>query len=157
MEQSATKGTELKAEDLFHLGVVTDDLTTTQSEFSQLFGYEWGPEVGGEVAVTLPTGEQVVDLLCAFSITEPRIELVRSAPLPLWEAVPGIHHLGYWSDDVDADRDEFAGQGYSTEATRLAPDGSLFFAFMRSPSGLLLEFVTRVAEPGMSQCWAVPQ
>ncbi|MFD6893017.1 VOC family protein [Rhodococcus sp. NPDC060086] len=137
--------------------MVTDDLTTTKSEFSQLFGYEWGPEVGGEVAVTLPTGEQVVDLLCAFSITEPRIELVRSAPLPLWEAVPGIHHLGYWSDDVDADRDEFAGQGYSTEATRLAPDGSLFFAFMRSPSGLLLEFVTRVAEPGMSQCWAVPQ
>ena len=35
----------MKAEDLFHLGIVADDSEATREEFTALLGYEWGPEV----------------------------------------------------------------------------------------------------------------
>ncbi|MEE2030697.1 VOC family protein [Rhodococcus chondri] len=147
----------MKADDLFHLGIVTDDLDATKDELSALLGYTWGPEVGGPIPVALPDGDRVVNLRCAYSITSPRLEVVAAVPDTFWQAGAGIHHLGYWSDDVDADCAELRDQGFTTEATRAAPDGKLFFAFARSSSGLLVELVTRAAQPGLEGCWAAPQ
>ncbi|MGW0021804.1 VOC family protein [Rhodococcus sp. NPDC003382] len=143
----------MKAEDLFHLGIVADDPEATREEFTALFGYEWGPEVGGAVPVTLPAGDRTVELRCAYSITEPRLEVVRSVPGTLWEAGGGIHHAGYWSDDVAADAAALVARGFVTEATRAGADGDLFFAFLRGTTGLRIELVTRVAEQGLQQCW----
>ncbi|HEY9311033.1 VOC family protein [Williamsia sp.] len=146
----------MKAEDLFHVGIVTHDLEATQTQLSSLLGYEWGPEVGAPIEVTLPPGLVTVEVRCAFSITTPRLEVVRSVPGTFWEPAEGsgVHHAGYWSDDVDADAAELTSQGYVTEATRSGPDGSLFFAFLRSDTGYRMELVTRAAEPHMQQCWA---
>jgi hypothetical protein len=147
----------MKAEDQFHLGIVTEDLEASRSQLSTLFGYEWGPEVGGPLTVELPAGETELGLFCAYSVTTPRIELVRGIPGTLWEPVDGvgIHHLGYWSDDVAADSAELAAQGFVTEATRTGPDGRLFFSFQRSTSGLRIELVDRSAQPALQQCWAL--
>lgn len=144
----------MKAENLFHLGIVSDEPETVRDELSTLLGYEWGPEVGGSTAVSLPGGESTVDLRCAYSIGTPRLEVVASVPGTLWQATPGIHHLGYWSDDVDADCADLRKHGYTIEATRETPSGGMFFAFARSRSGLLVELVTREAEQGLSRCWA---
>ena len=146
----------MKAEDLFHVGIVTDDMEATQTQLSSLLGYEWGPEIGAPIEVTLPSGLVTVEVRCAFSITTPRLEVVRSVPGTFWEPAEGsgVHHAGYWSDDVDADAAELTSQGYVTEATRSGPDGSLFFAFLRSDTGYRMELVTRAAEPHMQQCWA---
>jgi len=146
----------MKAEDLFHVGIVTHDLEATQAQLSSLLGYEWGPEIGAPIEVTLPTGEVTVDVRCAYSITTPRLEVVRSIPGTFWEpaAGAGIHHAGYWSDDVAADVADLVEQGYVTEVTRGGPDGSLFFAFLRSDTGFRMELVTRAAEPSLQQCWA---
>lgn len=145
----------MKAEDLFHLGIVTDDSRAARDEFSALLGYEWGPQVGGAVDVTLPDGERSVDLQCTYSVTVPRIEIVAAVPdAPLWAAAPGIHHLGYWSDDVEADCRLLETEGFTVEATRTLPDGGMFFAFARSRGGVLVELVTRTAESGLSRCWA---
>ncbi|MFZ2173317.1 MAG: VOC family protein, partial [Rhodococcus sp. (in: high G+C Gram-positive bacteria)] len=122
----------MRAEDLFHLGIVADDPEAARAELGSLFGYEWGSEVGGTIEVMLPTGGAVVvDLRCAYSITSPRVEVVRSVPGTMWESAAGVHHLGYWSDDVGADSDELAQSGYVTEATRVGPDGRPFFTFHR--------------------------
>ncbi len=144
----------MKAEDLFHFGIVADDPGAARDELSELLGYSWGPQVGGPVPVKLPTGDAVVTLECSYSVTTPRIEVVASVPGTMWQSTSGVHHLGYWSDDVDADCAELERQGYSVEATRAAPGGGLFFAFARSRTGLLVELVTRAAEPGLSGCWA---
>ncbi|WP_020109442.1 VOC family protein [Nocardia sp. 348MFTsu5.1] len=146
----------MKAEDLFHVGIVTHDLEATQTQLSSLLGYEWGPEIGAPLEVTLPSGLVTVEVRCAFSITTPRLEVVRSVPGTFWEPAEGsgVHHVGYWSDDVDADAAELVSQGYVTEATRSGPDGSLFFAFLRSDTGYRMELVTRAAEPHIQQCWA---
>ncbi|MEU6642844.1 VOC family protein [Saccharomonospora sp. NPDC046836] len=145
----------MRAEDQFHLGIVVDDVEATTAMLSSVFGYEWGPEVGSPTAVTLPGGAAVLDLRCAFSVSVPRLELVRSVPETLWEPVAGagIHHIGFWSDDVAGDSAELARHGYVTEATRTGPDGAPFFTFQRSETGFRIELVTRAAQAGLEICW----
>lgn len=148
----------MKAEDQFHIGLVVEDFEAARAEFSSLLGYEWGDEVGGPIQVTLPSGDVVLDLRCAYSLTSPRLEIVRRLPGTLWEpAASGIHHVGYWSDDVAADSAELTRRGFVTEATRTGPDGAPFFAFHRAPTGFRIELVTRLAQPGLERCWAGPQ
>ncbi|MGW5071749.1 VOC family protein [Rhodococcus sp. NPDC004095] len=148
----------MKADNLFHVGIVTDDPDATRADLAALFGYEWGPEVGGPVVVSLPGGTREVDMRCAYSITTPRLEVVRSVPGTMWEPVAGagVHHLGYWSDDVAADAAELAAAGYVPEATRTGPDGVPFFAFLRSAKGFRVELVTRAARSGLERCWSDP-
>jgi hypothetical protein len=148
----------MKAEDQFHFGIVVADFEKTMAELSDLLGYEWSAVAGGPTAVMLATGEAVPDLRCAFSLTSPRLEIVQQVPGTFWEPVPdgGIHHIGYWSDDVAADSAALVSRGWVNEATRTGPDGAPFFTFHRSPIGLRIELVSRIAQPGLEQLWAGP-
>ncbi|MEU9286300.1 VOC family protein [Streptomyces sp. NPDC048275] len=151
----AAGGRVLKAEDLFHLGIVVEDFEATLAEFSALFGYEWCDEIGGPLPVTLSGGDAVVDIGCVFSRTSPRLEIVRRVPGTLWEPAAGgaVHHVGYWSDDVAADTAELAAQGFVTEATRAGVDGAPF-AFLRSATtGYRVELVSRASQPGLERYW----
>ncbi|WP_433710467.1 VOC family protein [Nocardia sp. CA-084685] len=146
----------MRAEDQFHIGIVAVDFEATLATLSAVLGSEWGPEVGGPVAVRLPDREAVLELKCRYSTTVPRLEVVRSVAGTLWEPVrdAGIHHIGYWSDDVAADVVELESHGYLIEATRAADAGRLFFAFLRGANGFRVELVDRSAESGLSRCWA---
>ncbi|NKQ51528.1 VOC family protein [Amycolatopsis sp. K13G38] len=144
----------MRAVDQFHLGIVTADFEGTMAELSSVFGYEWGAEVGGPTTVTLPGGETVLELRCAYSTSVPRLELVRGVPGTLWEPAAGIHHVGYWSGDVAADVAELTGQGYAIEASRTGPDGVPFFAFLRSDRGFRIELVAGSAREGLARCWS---
>ncbi len=145
----------MKAEDLFHMGIVSDDPSATREQLTALLGYEWGPTIGGPTAVTLPSGEVTLEFACSYSISTPRLEVVNTIPGTFWEPVAGsgIHHLGYWSDDVGADTEDLVRGGYVVEATRSA-GGAPFFAFLRGDNGVRMELVTRSAEPMMQPCWA---
>src|SRR5437879_3809505 len=107
----------LRAEDQFHVGVVVADFEAALADLSALFGYEWCGEIGGPTQVRLPAGDTVLDLRCAYSKTSPRLEIVRRIPGTLWEPAvgSGIHHIGYWSDDVAADSAELERRGYLAE------------------------------------------
>ncbi|MCX4090727.1 VOC family protein [Nocardia sp. alder85J] len=151
----------MKADDQFHLGIVTTDFDATVAALTATLGYEWGIRMTNPVDVELPTGPRQVELTCQFSIQQPRLEIVSSVAGTLWEPVPGggIHHLGYWADDVAADVAELTRNGWEVEATRPMPgtdpaDGVLFFAFLSSARGFRIELVDRRVEPGMRQCWA---
>ncbi|MCZ4551313.1 VOC family protein [Gordonia rubripertincta] len=147
--------TTVKAEDLFHMGIVSDDPSATREQLTALLGYEWGPTIGGPTAVTLTSGEVTLEFACSYSISTPRLEVVNTIPGTFWEPVAGsgIHHLGYWSDDVGADTEDLVRGGYVVEATRSA-GGAPFFAFLRGDNGIRMELVTRSAEPMMQPCWA---
>jgi len=141
----------------FHIGIVAADFEATMATLTAVLGHEWGPEVGGPVSVELPGGRTAdLELRCAYSTTAPRLEVVRSVAGTLWEPAGdgGVHHIGYWSDDVAADTAELVRHGYVTEATRPGAQGGLFFAFLRSATGFRVELVDRAAEPSMAQCWA---
>jgi hypothetical protein len=139
----------VRAEDLFHVGIVVDDVEETLAALSALFGYEWGAQMGGPSSVRLASGEEILDLRCTYSITAPRLEIVQSVPGTLWEPVTGsgIHHVGYWSDDVAADAAALVSQGFAAEATGVLPDGAPFWAYHRGPSGPRIELVSRAVAP----------
>jgi Glyoxalase/Bleomycin resistance protein/Dioxygenase superfamily len=148
----------VKAGDQFHTGIVVDDLDSTLSSLSALFGYEWCAEIGGPLPVKLPTGDAILDLRFAYSRSIPRLEIIRTVPGSLWEpaAGSGIHHLGYWSDDVAADSAALAGKGYAVEATGVQPDGVPYWAYHRGASGPRIELVSRTVQAGLEQYWATP-
>ncbi len=146
----------MRAEDQFHVGIVVDDLDSALAELSELFGYEWCDEFNVPTPVTFPAGDRVVDMRFAYSKTSPRLEVIQSVAGTLWEPATGsgIHHLGYWSDDVAGDSQELARRGFAMEAVGRKPDGSTLFAFHRGSSGPRIEIISREVKPAFEHYWA---
>jgi hypothetical protein len=146
----------VRAADQFHVGIVVDDLDTATAQLTDLFGYRWCDEIAVPTPVTLPDGEIVVDMRFTYSMTAPRLEIVQSIAGTLWEpaAGSGIHHLGYWSDDVARDAAELERRGLRREAAGIRPDGSLHWSYLRMPDGPRIELVATEIRPVFEQWWS---
>ena len=145
----------MKPEDLYHTGLVVDDIEATMRLFTDVAGYEWCDQFAGEQVVQLPGGERTLTMRGVYSLSEPRLELVGTISDTLWQPTnAGVHHLGYWSDEVDRDVATLVANGVQLEARSLLPDGSSLWAYCRAASGPRIEFVSRVLEPVMSEWWA---
>lgn len=146
----------MKAADQFHVGVVVDDFEVTLDDLSDLFGYRWCPPLAVSTPVVLPDGELTLDLLFTYSVTTPRVEVIKSNPGTLWTPAlgSGIHHVGYWSDDVAADAAHLRSRGYDVEATGVHPDGTAMWAYHRNPRGPRIELVSRDIAAGLQEYWA---
>jgi hypothetical protein len=140
----------VRAEDQFHVGIVVDDLDGALLSLGSLFGYRWCDEVRVPNPVTTPAGESVVDLRFRYSMDAPRVEVIQAVPGTLWEpaAGSGIHHLGYWSDDLAGDTAALEARGCAMEAS------GQVWAYHRSPSGPRIELVDRAVQPMLEQYWS---
>jgi hypothetical protein len=145
----------MNAADQFHTGIVVVDLEAALAELTALFGYGWCDEVRVDQPVRLPSGETTARFRFRYSRSTPRLEVIAQQPGTLWMPPEGsgIHHLGYWSDDVAADSAALAAAGYAFEASGLGPDGPSW-AYYRSPDGPRVELVSRSLEPFMAVMWA---
>jgi hypothetical protein len=145
----------MRAADQFHVGIVVDDFEVTLSGLSDIFGYEWGEEIRASVPVQLATGEMTIDLGFVYSLTLPRLEIIRSIPGTLWTESPGstLHHLGYWSDDVPADSTRLADQGFEREAAGCGPDGIPYWAYHSRANGPRIEIISRTIELALQAYW----
>jgi len=145
----------VRAEDQFHVGIVVDDLDESLAHFTALFGYDWCDEVHVDQSVLLPGGETVVDFRFRYSRDAPRIEVIQSQPGTLWTpaAGSGIHHLGFWSDDVVKDGDALEQSGYALEAAGTDGRGTRSWAYHRSPLGPRIELVGSAIRPLLEQMW----
>jgi hypothetical protein len=146
----------VRAEDQFHIGIVVDDLDATLGELSELFGYEWCEEIALPTPVTLPSGDTVVDQRFTYSVNAPRLEVIQAIPGTLWmpAAGSGIHHVGYWSDDIARDSAALERHGVDREAAGVRPDGTLFWAYHRGASGPRIELVSTELQGPLEQYWA---
>ncbi|MCT9079627.1 VOC family protein [Streptomyces fulvoviolaceus] len=145
----------MKPSDQFHVGIVVDDMAAAAAELSEVFGHQWCEEIEVPATVRLPGGDTVLDLKSVYSMSTPRVELVQSIPGTLWQpADSGVHHLGYWSDDVAADSVELARRGHTVEAVGTRPDGTPYWAFHRGATGPRIELVTRTLQPALERFWA---
>ncbi|MGH2651754.1 MAG: VOC family protein, partial [Actinomycetota bacterium] len=106
--------------------------------------------------VRFPTGDAVLDLRFAYSTTTPRLEIIQSIPGTLWvpAADSGVHHLGYWSDDVAADAATLEQRGFTTEVLGARPDGTVYWAYHRRPGQPRIELVTRDLQPTLERYWS---
>lgn len=146
----------MRAEDLYHTGIIVDDLDAAMSWYSTVAGYIWTDVVTAEQQVETPDGPKTVPMRMCYSGAEPRLELVQSAPGTIWvPADSGVHHLGYWSDDVESDLATMESNGMAFEAKSYNPDGSgtLLWAYAKSPAGARIELVSRALQPFIAQWW----
>jgi hypothetical protein len=145
----------MRSADQFHTGIVVEDFEGTLDALSELFGHKWCQHFSAPVQVRLPGGEQELPLTFSYSMTEPRLEIIRSIPGTLWTpaAGSGIHHLGFWSDDVPADSARLSERGYEWEAAGILPDGNPYWVYHRHPDGPRIELVSRQLEAGLQQYW----
>jgi hypothetical protein len=146
----------VRPEDQFHLGIVVDDHDATLIQLTELFGYRWCEEIDVTMPVWLPDGERVLRLRFSYSREAPRLEIIRSIPGTPWEPATGsgLHHVGYWSDDVTADAASLEARGHVREAAAMGPDGAPMFTYHRHPAGPRIELVASTAREGMEHYWA---
>jgi catechol 2,3-dioxygenase-like lactoylglutathione lyase family enzyme len=146
----------VRAEDQFHVGIVVDDLEASLEEYAALFGYEWCDEVHVEQNVLLDEGEETIDFQFRYSRSAPRIEVIQGQPGTLWTPAPGsgIHHLGYWSDDVSSDGRSLEQAGWMMEAAGTDERGLRSWAYHRSVHGPRIELVSLALRPLLEPMWA---
>jgi hypothetical protein len=136
--------------DLWHTGIVVDDLDAAKAELGEQLGLTWY-EGGASVRVTTDVGTSTETTAYALSKQGPHhVELGQSIPGTLWSAsAPGhAHHLGYWVDDVVAASDRLLRHGSRRLASvAMTDDAPPMCAYHRTANGLIVEVVTREMRP----------
>ena len=68
---------------------------------------------------------------------------------------PNVHHVGYWSDDIDGDIAALEKAGALLEGRGFWPDGrGPVWAYVTPANGSRIELVDKLAKPSMEQWWA---
>lgn len=132
---------------LFHTGIVVDDLDAAKERFGHQLGVTWY-EGGSEVLLVTDEGASTVPTAYALSQEGPHhLELVLSAPGTLYTptADPRGHHLGYWVDDVRVASAALAAQGlpHDTSICFGSADAPPLCAYHRAGDGFYVELVSR--------------
>jgi hypothetical protein len=140
------KGPLLRHEDLFHTGIIVDDLASAKDEYGSLLGLTWR---GGGADIALITDEGVRTVPTAYALSREgphRLELVQSLEGTLWTVTePGRqHHLGWFVDDLGSTSAELASQGATWLATiALDETAPPMCSYHQLPNGLCVEIVDR--------------
>ena len=99
---------------------------------------------------------QTIPMKMVYSGSDPRLELLQTVPGTVWTpADSGVHHIGYWSDDVESDLATLESTGMTVEVKSYNPDGSgtLLWAYAKGPAGPRIELVSRNMEPFIAYWW----
>jgi lactoylglutathione lyase len=147
----------MKPEDLYHTGIVVDDFDEALDWFTKVAGYWWTDVVEVDQVAQTPSGEITIPMRMAYSGTSPRLELIQAVPGTIWvPADSGVHHLGYWSDDVESDLATLEATGMQYEVKAFNPDGSgtVLWAYCKGKTGPRVELVSRDMEPFIAYWFA---
>jgi catechol 2,3-dioxygenase-like lactoylglutathione lyase family enzyme len=147
----------VKPENLYHAGIVVDDLDGTLHWFTKVAGYRWTEVVEVDQVAETPEGEVTIRMRMAYSGADPRLEIIHTVPGTVWvPADSGVHHVGYWSDDVESDLATLEANGMGYEVKSFNPDGSgtLLWAYCKGSTGPRIELVSRAMQPFIEYWWA---
>jgi hypothetical protein len=89
---------------IWHIGIAVEDLELGKKEFADVFGLSWRPTRIRRLTLTDAEGADH-DVECRVTFSEGSPFAVE-----LWKAIPGtplaapagggVHHIGYWVDDM---------------------------------------------------------
>jgi hypothetical protein len=146
--------------ELYHTGLVVDDLDAAMEAMTRIFGVLWAePQI---VASPLATTAGVLFRSSRFTYSvngEHRIELIQQLDNTAYAAVPGgprVHHLGFWAHDMAASVDRLEQLGLPSVVHGIGEDGEpAQLSFHRDPhSGLWFELIDANVRPAMERWWA---
>ena len=136
--------------DLFEICYIVPDIEAAMDRFSRAFGYTWSPILEGVLPMRDADGDSTPPFRMAVSRETPQIELLETQPgtalVP--PAGTGLHHVGYYVDDLAAESDRLASLGFPLDragnADGTVPDG---WVYHRMDDGTLVELVDRARKP----------
>jgi lactoylglutathione lyase len=145
----------MKAENLYHSGLVVEDFDAEMAFLTDVIGHRWTQAFEVDQTVEIDGQIHTIPLRLAFSLTEPRLELVQAVPNTLWTpSNSGLHHLGYWSDDIDDDIAALRDSHFVVQGRGLTPEGETLWAYCKGPIGPRIELVNCVMQPVMESFFA---
>src|SRR6185437_7964891 len=123
---------------IWHIGIAVPDLEQGMSELGEVFGTGWRPVRIRKLTLSDAVGRpHKVECHVAFSLGGP-------FAVEVWQAIPGtpldrpegggVHHIGYWVDDLAAEAKRLAALGYPAFATAGGTP-----LLNRGPAGTLIE------------------
>ena len=137
-------------DDLFHTGIVVDDLEAAKLEFGRLLGVTW-LEGGGKVKLQTADDRSTVETKYAISAEGPHhVELVQSVPGTLYttNGSTRAHHVGYWVDDVPAVSAALVRSGLTNVVLiSFGGDRPPITAYHEAGDGFWIELVARSMQP----------
>jgi catechol 2,3-dioxygenase-like lactoylglutathione lyase family enzyme len=144
---------------LFHVGVRVPDLDRAMAELGAGLGITWAGVMEREQQVWTPQhGTGSIKLRFTYSCAGPQhVELLQGEPGSFWDGddAPGVHHAGVWVDDLPAEVQRLEGAGWTLELAGKPPeDGYGSMAYLRSPTGFLLEPVSTAVRPRFERWWS---
>ena len=116
-----------------------------------LLGLSW-IEGGGDVPMVLSDGPRTVKMAYAYSVAGPHhLELLQSVEDTVWTVAGGghAHHIGYWSDDVEAATALLAAQGLPRVVNigTFEEDAFPTGVYHQAHNGLYIEVLNRALKP----------
>ena len=110
--------TVLQPTDLYHVGLIVDDIDAAAERLTAVNGYGWTKPVEATLTITTADGDYEVPFKFVYSLQAPHLELIQQVPGTIWAPVAGTaaHHLGYWVDDLAAAAAGLEQAGYRQEA-----------------------------------------
>jgi catechol 2,3-dioxygenase-like lactoylglutathione lyase family enzyme len=123
---------------IWHIGIALPDLEKGQKELADVFGLRWRPARVRKLTLTDAEGRtSEVECHVAFSLGGP-------FAVEVWQAIPGtplempegggVHHIGYWVDDLAAEAKRLDALGYPSYAKVGATP-----LLNRGPAGTVIE------------------
>lgn len=149
-----------RAQDLYHTGIVVDDFDPALDQLTASGGHRFAEPMNSSVRLRTPSGETTVDLLVTYSCGPgPLVEVIKAVPGTHWQAVTGsgLHHLGYWVDDIEAESAALSAAGIPLEAAGLGPDDQVMYVYHYNEGGVRIELVDRSIKPMMDQWTSTPR
>jgi catechol 2,3-dioxygenase-like lactoylglutathione lyase family enzyme len=136
--------------------MVVEDLDSALAWLTRTAGYRWCEELKVDNLLVTTQGETIVPLRFTYSMDAPHVEVIQEIPGTLFApSQSSPHHLGYWSDDIDADLDALEAAGATIDGRGYWPDGKgPIWAFATPPIGSRIELVHRSSQPNMEVWWS---
>lgn len=130
---------------VFHFGIVVEDIHASMTELGERFDLTWAPLVEAPIDVRTAEGERVTEHL-KFTYSSqgpPNIELVESRERRLWTPTPDgmIHHVGAYDDDFAGAVARNTATGASLEFGGGHAEQPVGYAYFRVPGGMRVELI----------------
>jgi glyoxalase/bleomycin resistance protein/dioxygenase superfamily protein len=95
----------LTPNEFFHFALIVPQLEPALDELTKLLGYDFGPIYEGGLALHQPdVGPRELTMKIAMSAQAPHLEVIEARPGTPWalsENGSNLHHIAYWTDDLD--------------------------------------------------------
>ena len=137
-----------------HTALAVSDLDAAMATYSAALGLNWASPEQRTMHIGAAVGDVSTAIRFTYSIEgPPHLELIEGAEGTIWEATPGLHHIGVWSDALADDAAELERRGLPVEVAGLSRSGRrpAGFTYHRSVHGLRIELVDAASRPAFAR------